>query len=154
MNTNLLEPLTRWCEIDLDLLSHNIDETKNIILPDTKIMAVVKDNASGHSDIVIANDLWNRPVHVIVNDHLVEVIGNICMDQLIINVTSIPNVQEWDIVTLIGSSERYTVSLDDIAQMINTLDNEIANHINPRVPRVYISIMILLLDFHSFNICY
>ena len=29
MNTNILNPLTRWCEIDLDLLSHNINETKN-----------------------------------------------------------------------------------------------------------------------------
>ena len=82
--------------------------------------------------------LSNRQVHVIVNGHLAEVIGNICMDQLIINVTSLPNVEEGDIVTLIGSSGRYIVSLDDIAQMMNTLNNEISNHINPRVPRVYI----------------
>jgi len=82
--------------------------------------------------------LSNRQVHVIVNGHLAEVIGNICMDQLLINVTSLPNVEEGDIVTLIGTSGTYTVSLDDIAQMMNTLNNEIAIHINPRVPRVYI----------------
>ena len=68
-----------------------------------------------------------------VNGHLAEVIGNICMDQLLINVTSLPNVEEGDIVTLIGSSGTHTVSLDDIAQMMNTLNNEIAIHINPRV---------------------
>lgn len=59
------------------------------------------------------------------------------MDQLIINVTSIPNIQEGDIVTLIGSDNDYTISLDYIAQMMNTLSNEIIDHINPRVPRVY-----------------
>jgi len=82
--------------------------------------------------------LSNRQLHVIVNGHLAQIIGNICMDQLIINVTSIPNIQEGDIVTLIGSDNNYTVSVDDIAKMMNTLNNEITDHINPRVPRVYI----------------
>lgn len=82
--------------------------------------------------------LSNRQVHVIVNGHLAEVIGNICMDQLIIDATSIPNVKEGDIVTLIGCDGNYIISVDDIAKMMNTLNNEIVNHINPRVPRVYI----------------
>ncbi len=82
--------------------------------------------------------LSNRQLKVIVNGHLAEIIGNICMDQLIINVTSIENIEEGDIVTLIGSDNGYTISLDYIAQMMNTLNNEIVNHINPRVPRVYI----------------
>lgn len=81
--------------------------------------------------------LSNRQVHVIINGQLAEVVGNICMDQLIINVTSIAHVQEGDVVTLIGSAAGYTISLDDIAQLTNTLNNEIADHINPRVPRVY-----------------
>ena len=81
--------------------------------------------------------LSNRDVHVIVNGHLAKVIGNICMDQLIINVTSIPNIKEGDTVTLIGSDNNYTISVDYIAKMMNTLNNEITNNINPRVPRVY-----------------
>lgn len=81
--------------------------------------------------------LSNRHMHVIIGGNLAEVIGNICMDQLIINVTNTLNVNEGDIVTLIGSANNYTISLDDIAQMLNTLNNEIALHINPRLPRVY-----------------
>ena len=81
--------------------------------------------------------LSNRQVHVIINNHLAQVIGNICMDQLIIKVTSIPQVEEGTIVTLIGSSDNYTISLDYISQMMNTQSNEIVDHINPRVPRVY-----------------
>jgi len=42
MDTNLLKPLTRWCEINLDLLSENIDKAKKLISHDTKIMAVIK----------------------------------------------------------------------------------------------------------------
>ena len=41
-------------------------------------------------------------------------------------------------VVAIGYGDGYTISLDDIAQMMNTLNNEIVDHINPRVPRVYI----------------
>ena len=81
--------------------------------------------------------LSNRQVHVIINGTLAKVIGNICMDQLIIDVTSIPDVKEGDTVTLIGSSDGHTISLDYIAQMMNTVSNEIVDHINPRVPRVY-----------------
>ena len=76
------------------------------------------------------------------------------MDQLIINVTAIPHVQEGDIVTLIGSADGYTISLDYIAQMMNTLSNEIVDHINPRVPRVYkkgAKTFINYLSFHSVN---
>lgn len=57
MNAHLLETLTRWCEIDLDLLSKNISAARKLISPDTKIMAVIKDNAYGHGDIVIANEM-------------------------------------------------------------------------------------------------
>ena len=98
--------------------------------------------------------LSNRQVRVILNGHLCEVIGTICMDQLIINVTTIPHVQEGDIVTLIGSADGYTISLDYIAQMMNTLSNEIVDHINPRVPRVYkkgAKTFINYLSFHSVN---
>lgn len=81
--------------------------------------------------------LSNRHVHAIVNGNLAEVIGNIYMDQLSINVTSIPNVKEGDIVTLIGSDGKHNISLNYIAYMMNTLSNEIVDHINWRVPRVY-----------------
>lgn len=81
--------------------------------------------------------LSNRNVQVIINGQFANVIGNICMDQLIVNVTSIPHVTEGDIVTLIGSSNGLSVSLDYISKMMNTLSNEIVDHINPRVPRVY-----------------
>lgn len=42
MDTHSLDCLTRWCEINLDLLEHNILEAKKFLSPDIKIMAVLK----------------------------------------------------------------------------------------------------------------
>lgn len=46
-----------WIEIDLDNLENNINEIKKIILPKTKIMAVVKANAYGHGALLISKKL-------------------------------------------------------------------------------------------------
>ena len=92
MNTNILKPLTRWCEIDLNLLSHNIDETKKLILPNTKIMAVIKDNAYGHGDIVIANEMECLGIDFFAVSHIDEAIrlrkNGVKSDILILSYTS------------------------------------------------------------------
>ena len=43
-----------WVEIDLDAISHNVKEIKNIIRPDVKLMAVVKADAYGHGAYEVA----------------------------------------------------------------------------------------------------
>ncbi|MBE7032210.1 MAG: alanine racemase [Ruminococcaceae bacterium] len=43
-----------WAEIDLDAISHNVKEIKNIIRPDVKLMAVVKADAYGHGAFEVA----------------------------------------------------------------------------------------------------
>lgn len=94
--------------------------------------------------------LSNKKMNVIINGYLAEVVGNICMDQLLINVTSIPHVAEGDPVTLIGSAYGHTISLNFIATRLNTLSNELVNHINPRVPRVYRKRDHLFIEFLTF----
>lgn len=92
MNTHLFKSLTRWCEIDLDLLSHNIAETQKLILPNTKIMAVIKDNAYGHGDIVIANEMETLGVDFFAVSHIDEAIrlrkNGIKSDILILSYTA------------------------------------------------------------------
>ncbi len=44
-----------WAEIDLDAISHNLEEVKRLIGPATRIMAVVKANAYGHGAYEVAN---------------------------------------------------------------------------------------------------
>ena len=75
---------------------------------------------------------------VFVNGQLANVVGNICMDQLMIDVTEIQNVNIGDEVVLFGDKEEGYPHVDEIAKSIGTINYEITCMINRRVPRVYI----------------
>lgn len=49
-----------WAEISLDAICNNINETKEVISPETKIMAVIKADAYGHGAVPIAKVLQNK----------------------------------------------------------------------------------------------
>lgn len=63
------------------------------------------------------------------------IIGVMCMDQFMINLTDIPEAKVGDEVVLIGGSE---VPLSEVAEKADTNRNEIISIIGRRVPRVYI----------------
>jgi len=65
-------------------------------------------------------------------------VGNICMDQCMIDVSSIPDVKVGDEVVLFGSQGNQTISLKEIANTIGTIVHEITCNINRRVPRIYV----------------
>ena len=66
------------------------------------------------------------------------VIGRVCMDQLMLDVTAIPDVQEGDIVTVFGSDGDAYLPLDELAALADTISYEILCAVHMRVPRVYI----------------
>ncbi|MDJ0530990.1 MAG: alanine racemase [Xenococcaceae cyanobacterium MO_207.B15] len=99
---------------------------------DTKIAIV----GIGYADGVPRN-LSNR-LKVIVRDELVSQIGAITMDQLILDVSQFSNIQPGEIVTLIGSCDRYTISADDWSKTLNTISWEILCGFKHRLPRVYL----------------
>ena len=76
--------------------------------------------------------LSNRGV-VLIHGHRAPVVGRVCMDQLMIDVTGIPDVNMGDEVLLLG--EAYTA--DDMAADIGTIGYEIVCGISERVPRIY-----------------
>lgn len=61
--------------------------------------------------------------------------GRVCMDQVMIDVTDIPEAQVGDEVTLFGSP---TLTTDEAAGWLNTINYEITCMVSARVPRVYI----------------
>jgi alanine racemase len=79
--------------------------------------------------------LSNR-LQVIVKGHLAQQIGAITMDQLMLDVTGIPNLQEGDVVTLLGHDGSHTLSPDDWAAMANTISWEILCGFKHRLPRI------------------
>ncbi|WZL72175.1 alanine racemase [Clostridiaceae bacterium 35-E11] len=67
----------------------------------------------------------------------VPVVGRICMDQCMLDVTGIEEIQQGDEVILIGSDGVNTLSVEDVALKLDTINYEIVCMIGKRVPRVY-----------------
>ena len=72
---------------------------------------------------------------VIINGHEAPIIGRVCMDQCMADITDIPDVQRGDTVTLLGEG----MSIEDMANMLDTNVDVIVCNISVRVPRVYIN---------------
>lgn len=66
------------------------------------------------------------------------IIGVICMDQCMVDVTDIPNVQVGDTVILYGDGQQNTLTIEEAAKLGKTNKNEILTRITRRTPRVYI----------------
>lgn len=81
--------------------------------------------------------LLSGKVKVIINNKLVPVVGKICMDQCMINVSELDSVKVGDEVILLGETENCKYNADDIAKEIDTISYEILCMIGKRVPRVY-----------------
>ncbi|MAC84413.1 MAG: alanine racemase [Arcobacter sp.] len=74
---------------------------------------------------------------VMINGFKTAIIGNICMDQCIIDVTNI-NAKVGDEVVLFGGNNANGITIDSIAETLNTINYEIVCMVDKRVPRVYI----------------
>lgn len=81
--------------------------------------------------------LFNK-AKVIINGSFVPVIGRICMDQCMVDVTEVKNVKVGDEVVLMGEQGGLSFTADHIAELIGTINYEITCMISKRVPRVYI----------------
>ncbi len=68
----------------------------------------------------------------------VPVIGRICMDQCMIDVTGIDDVKVGDEVVLFGEQNGNFISIDELAEKLNTINYEIVCMMGKRIPRVYI----------------
>lgn len=84
-----------------------------------------------------SRNLSNK-INVIVNGKFAPVIGNICMDQCMIDITDIPNTKVGDEVILMGEQENLKITAEDIASKLGTISYDVICMISKRVPRVYI----------------
>ena len=74
---------------------------------------------------------------VLVGGRFAPIVGRVCMDQFMIDITDIPDVKMEDTVTLIGTDGDKTITADEIAAICGTINYEIVCGISKRVPRVY-----------------
>ena len=74
---------------------------------------------------------------VLIHGKKAPIIGRICMDQMMVDVTDIPDVQVEDVVTLVGTDGDETITLEEIANPAARFDYEMLCDISSRVTRVY-----------------
>jgi alanine racemase len=68
----------------------------------------------------------------------VPVVGRVCMDMCMIDVTDVPGVAEGDETVLIGNQGNERITAEDIAAKIGTISYEVLCGISSRVPRIYL----------------
>jgi len=86
-----------------------------------------------------ADGFRRAPAHwgeVLVRGRRAPIVGRVCMDQTMINVTDIPGVRQGDEVVLIGSQGEECITVDEVAQRLGTINYEVISEILARVPRI------------------
>lgn len=73
---------------------------------------------------------------VLINGAAAPIVGRICMDQLLVDVTDIPDVKSGDIAILIGKSGLQEISAYDLAEESGTITNEVLSRLGSRLNRI------------------
>lgn len=74
---------------------------------------------------------------VLIHGKSAPIVGRVCMDQFMVDVTNIPDVIEGDMVTLIGQDGDESISIEEVANLVGSFNYELVCDIGKRVPRVY-----------------
>ncbi|HWQ30517.1 MAG TPA: alanine racemase, partial [Negativicutes bacterium] len=98
----------------------------------TKIASLPIGYADGYTRML------SGKAEALVKGKRVPVVGRICMDQCMIDVTDIDDVKVGDEVVLFGKQDGAFISIDELAAKLGTINYEIVCMIGKRVPRVYI----------------
>lgn len=81
--------------------------------------------------------LLSNAGQVLIRGQRANIIGRICMDQCMIDVSELPSVKRGEPVTLIGTDGAEQITADEIADKMHTINYEVPCLIGKRVPRVY-----------------
>lgn len=98
----------------------------------TKIATVPVGYADGYSRLL------SNKAQVLVNNKLCNIVGNICMDQCMIDATDVNTINIGDEVILFGSGEDAELPVERLAEKMGTINYEILCMVGKRIPRIYI----------------
>ncbi|MCX7766498.1 MAG: alanine racemase, partial [Candidatus Sumerlaeia bacterium] len=77
--------------------------------------------------------------YVIVRGKKAPVIGRVCMDQVLIDITRIPEAQLGDEVLVYGKKGKDHIPIEEVAHRIGTISYELTCRLTARVPRIYVN---------------
>jgi len=84
------------------------------------------------------NRLLSNRGYVLVQGQKAPIVGRVCMDQTIIDVTAIENIKIGDEVVLFGEQNGTRITVDEVADLVQTINYEVLCAISKRVPRIYL----------------
>lgn len=74
--------------------------------------------------------------YVLIHGYRAPIIGRLCMDQLMVDVTEIPDVKQGDIATIIGRDGKEEILAEQIASSAGTITNELLSRLGGRLERI------------------
>lgn len=76
---------------------------------------------------------------VLIHGKRARILGRVCMDQFLVDVTDIPEAKFMDEVVLVGKDQTETITIDELAELSGRFNYEFICCLGKRIPRVYIS---------------
>lgn len=76
---------------------------------------------------------------VLISGYRCKVMGRVCMNMMMVDVSAVPSVVKEQTVTLLGVDGRHEITADEIAKNTQTIAYEVLTRINPRTPRVIVA---------------
>lgn len=74
--------------------------------------------------------------YVLICGEKAPILGRVCMDQMMVDVTDIPDAQEGSLCTLIGTDKGRSITMEELGDLSGRFNYELACDINGRVPRI------------------
>ncbi|MDO5544409.1 MAG: alanine racemase [Eubacteriales bacterium] len=102
----------------------------------TKADTVVATIPVGYADGYRRN--LSGKFYVLIRGQKAPILGRICMDQMMVDVTAIPGVKVGDRVTLVGTDGEETITMEEISARADSFNYEFVCGISRRVPRLYV----------------
>ena len=75
---------------------------------------------------------------VLIHGQYAPILGRVCMDQFMVDVTHIPEAEVGDTVVLFGTDGENHISVEEVAEPANSFNYELVCNVAHRVPRIYI----------------
>lgn len=98
----------------------------------SKIATVPIGYADGYSRLL------SKKAEAFIKGKLVPVVGRICMDQLMLDVTDVEDVKPGDEIVFFGEGVRGYPSVDEVSEKLGTINYELVCMMGRRLPRVYL----------------
>jgi alanine racemase len=101
----------------------------------TKRESLIASLPVGYSD-GYSRRLSNKG-QVIIHGNRAPIVGRVCMDMTMVDITEVPQARIGDSVVLLGQQEDQTITADEMAQWLGTISYEVLSMLNPRIARSY-----------------